>query len=110
MVMIFIVLLLVYEYCNIIFKIKIFNFFGEILYFLYLIHVVIFVLFFYYKVDFVEIGIIGGFFVFFFLVIILIIVLYLIYIFIEKLMINIGKCLIDKRNKSINKKEIEIIV
>lgn len=108
MAMILIALLLVYEYCNITLKIKIFNFFGEILYFLYLIYAVILALFFYYKADFAEIGITGGFFVFFFLVIILITALYLIYIFIEKLMINIGKRLIDKRNKSINKKETEI--
>ncbi|MDD8412142.1 hypothetical protein J4X06_25255, partial [Escherichia coli] len=55
-----------------------------------------------------EIGITGGFSVFFSLVIISITASYPIYILIEKPMINIGKRLIDKRNKSINKKETEI--
>ena len=108
MAMILIASSLVYEYCNITPKIKIFNFLGEISYSLYLIHAVILALFFYYKADLAEIGITGGFSVFFSLVIISITASYPIYILIEKPMINIGKRLIDKRNKSINKKETEI--
>ncbi|HCN7994000.1 TPA: acyltransferase, partial [Escherichia coli] len=70
MAMILIASSLVYEYCNITPKIKIFNFLGEISYSLYLIHAVILALFFYYKADLAEIGITGGFSVFFSLVII----------------------------------------
>ncbi|WP_262236752.1 acyltransferase family protein, partial [Escherichia coli] len=61
MAMILIASSLVYEYCNITPKIKIFNFLGEISYSLYLIHAVILALFFYYKADLAEIGITGGF-------------------------------------------------